>query len=277
MNTRVAAIIQARMASSRLPGKVLMEIEGIPMLGRVVSRTRRATTVTQVLVATSTEAADEAIAAYCHGQGISVFRGSHFDVLDRYYSAALHAQAEIVVRITADCPLIDARVIDSAVKTLEGEGAIGFDFVATRLPPPWKRTFPIGLDVEVCAMRALQRAWSEAQAPEEREHVMPYLYKGVHLEPLDALMNGGTSLTGMRIAVLDCEADLGAQRWTVDTTEDLEFVRHVYASFGGRDDFSWQDVARLLQAKPELLRINSTVRHKTLGDLDDRAMGPGTS
>lgn len=280
------AIIQARLASTRLPGKVLMDIEGTAMLGRVVERTRRSAALDEVVVATSTDTTDDSIDEYCRKSGIPCMRGSHFDVLDRYYTAARQMGADTVIRITADCPLMDPSLIDAVAgylpmgshrpkPQLEGVAppATDFDFVATRLPPPWPRTYPIGLDVEGCTYAALERAWREAVEPGDREHVMPYLYKGVEPRAGDELIATGTSHIGMRIAILNISEDLGSQRWTVDTAADLEFVRQVYRSFGGRTDFTWVEVASLLRARPELLSINAAVRHKRLTDVDSRMAG----
>ncbi len=251
------------MGSSRLPGKVLLDIAGQPMLARVVARTARATTVHQVLVATTTDASDNPIAATCHSMGISYTRGSLHDVLDRYYQAAKQAQADVVVRITADCPVIDPLLIDDCVNTLL-EGS--FDFSCNRLPPPFTRTYPIGLDTEVCTFQALERAWKESTETFHREHVMPYLYEGVQLSAVSGGASEGISPRGFKIAQLHHETDYGQMRWTVDTSEDLDFMRQVYARFDGRDDFSWQDVLDLVQREPELAAINSSVRHKTLYD-----------
>lgn len=263
MPTRVVAIIQARMSSSRLPGKVLLDIAGEPMLARVIARTSRATTVQQVLVATTTDASDGPVAARCDSMGISYTRGSLHDVLDRYYQAASQAQADVVVRVTGDCPAIDPDLIDDCVMALL-DGS--FDFTCNRLPPPFTRTYPIGLDTEVCTFTALEKAWSEATEPFHREHVMPYLYEGVELSLVSDGLSEGISQHGFKIAQLHHHPDYGRMRWTVDTPEDLEFMRQVYARFEGRDDFSWKDVLDLVQAEPELAAINSTVRHKTLYD-----------
>jgi len=283
MTTRVIAIVQARMGSSRLPGKVLMDLAGEPMLGRVVERARRARLLDDVVLATTTESSDDAIDTYCRSKGIPCSRGSHFDVLDRFHSTAREAKADIVVRITADCPLVDPTLLDDAVRVLIGSGrelstgvsetSTTFDFVANRLPPPWKRTYPIGLDVEVCAFAALEHAWREAVQPKDREHVMPFLYEGVRLVLLRPLLLTGTSPQGFRIAVIDHSEDLGYHRWTVDTSEDLEFLRQVYAHFGARADFSWLEVLELLHRRPELASINASIRHKSLRDTDERAAG----
>ena len=263
MSPHVVAIIQARMSSSRLPGKVLLDIAGETMLARVVSRSSRATTVDQVLVATTIEASDDPIAAYCHSNDIACTRGSLYDVLDRYYQAAFQSEADVVVRITADCPVIDPVLIDDCVDMLlEGP----FDFTCNRLPPPFTRTYPIGLDTEVCTFAALEKAWNEAKETFHREHVMPYLYEGVKLSAFSDQLAEGISQRGFRVAQLHHDPDYGHMRWTVDTPEDLEFMRQVFARFDGRDDFTWQDVLRLIQREPDLAAINSTVRHKTLYD-----------
>jgi len=263
MSQRVVAIIQARMSSSRLPGKVLRDISGRAMLARVISRTSRATTVSQVLVATTTDSSDDPVVAWCDLIGVSCTRGSLLNVLDRYYQAASQAKADVVVRITGDCPVIAPDLIDDCVNTLL-KGS--FDFTCNRLPPPFTRTYPIGLDTEVCTFAALERAWSEAKEIFQCEHVMPYLYEGVELSVVSAQLSKGISQRGFRVAQLHHDPDYGQMRWTVDTPEDLEFMRQVYSRFDGRDDFSWQDILALIQREPELAAINSTVRHKTLYD-----------
>jgi spore coat polysaccharide biosynthesis protein SpsF len=270
MSPRVTAIIQARMGSSRLPGKVLLDIAGKPMLARVVTRTARAATVHQVLVATTTDASDDPVAACCQTMGVDYARGSLHDVLDRYYQAAKHAQAEVVVRITADCPVIDPYLVDDCVTTLL-EGA--FDFACNRLPPPFTRTYPIGLDTEVCTFAALEKAWSEAREIFHREHVMPYLYEGVELTAINEHLSTGVSQRGYKIAQLHHNLDFGAYRWTVDTPEDLEFMRQLYSRFAGRDDFSWKEVLGLVHNQPQLAQINASVKHKNLKDIDERATG----
>ena len=263
MTQHVVAIIQARMSSSRLPGKVLSDIAGQPMLARVLARTARATSVHQVLVATTTNASDNPLAACCDSMSISYTRGSLYDVLDRYYQAASEAQAAVVVRITGDCPVIDPALIDDCVKALL-EGS--FDFTCNRLPPPFTRTYPIGLDTEVCTFEALEKAWNESTESFHREHVMPYLYEGVKLSAVSSQLSEGISQRGFKIAQLHHDPDYGQMRWTVDTPEDLEFMRQVYARIDGNNDFTWQDVLQLVLKEPELAAINSSVRHKTLYD-----------
>ena len=269
MTSRVVAIIQGRMASSRLPGKILADIAGQPMLQRVFIRTSRAATVTQTIFATTTDASDDPVAEYCNFSGIPFTRGSQFDVLNRYYQTAQGAKADVVVRITADCPVIDPALIDDVVNTLlEGE----YDFVCNRLPLPWHRTYPIGLDVEACAFKVLAKAWKSAKKPQHREHAMPYFYEGVELTTVNRQLQTGLSPRGFRIALLNHTTDFGDYRWTVDTPEDLEFMRQVYAHFDGRDDFTWQGVLDLVHDNPDLMKINAGVQHKTLKEIDKRAL-----
>ena len=269
MKPKVVAIIQGRMSSSRLPGKILADIDGQPMLTRVFTRTSRAKTLDEVIFATTTDTSDDPVAEYCDFSGIPFTRGSLFDVLDRYYQAAKDAKADVVVRITADCPVIDPELIDNVVNALlEDE----YDFACNRLPPPWTRTYPIGLDVEACTFKVLKKAWKEAKEPQHREHAMPYFYEGVQLTTLNRQLQTGTSPRGFNIALLHHTTDFGDYRWTVDTPEDLEFMRQVYARFDGRDDFTWKEVLDLVHDNPELPKINADVQHKTLKDIDKRAL-----
>ena len=277
MKPRVIAIIQGRMSSSRLPGKILADIVGQPMLQRVFTRTSGAATVTETIFATTTDPSDDPVAEYCDFSRIPFTRGSLYDVLDRYYQTAKQAKADVVVRITADCPIIDPALIDNVVNTLlsglYSTDGTQFDFACNRLPPPWHRTYPIGLDIEACIFPVLEQAWKEAKEPQHREHVMPYLYEDVELSAVSRQLSEGISPHGFRIALLNHTIDFGDYRWTVDTPEDLEFIRQVYSRFDGRDDFSWKDVLELVHNEPQLMQINAGVKHRTLKDLDERATG----
>ena len=247
----------------------MMDITGQPMLARVYIRSMRSATVDQTLVATTSDAADDPIAEYCDFSGIPCMRGSQFDVLDRYYRAALQAKADVVVRITADCPVIDPVLIDAVVKTVTSEQ---FDFACNRLPPPWGRTYPIGLDTEVVPFWNLERAFREAKEPQQREHVMPFFYEDVRLTSVNRRLETGVSPRGFKIALLHHTTDFGEYRWTVDTAEDLEFIRQVFSHFKGRDDFSWKEILDLVHDEPGLMEINAGVKHKTLKDIDKRAL-----
>ena len=292
MKPRVIAIIQGRMSSSRLPGKILADIVGQPMLQRVFTRTSRAATVTETIFATTTDPSDDPVAEYCKASGMPFTRGSLYDVLDRYYQTAYQARADVVVRITADCPVIDPGLIDEAVNAIWGrfdgmplpleglnrplmpdELVFAADLVCNRLPPPWHRTYPIGLDVEVCTFNALKKAWNEAREPQQREHAMPYFYEGVELKKINPRLEYGISPRGYRVALLHHITDLGRLRWTVDTAEDLTFIREVFSRLQGNPDFTWYDVLETIQREPELTKINANVQHKTLTDIDERNKG----
>jgi len=219
------ALMQARMSSSRLPGKVLRPLLGVPMIGRQVERVRRSQRLTELAVATSDRPDDDAVAAYVESLGVRVFRGSLNDVLDRFHGAAqAFGPARTVVRLTADCPLADWNALDEVIEAHE---AGGFDYtsnVATR-------TYPHGLDVEAMSWDALAQAWSEAQDPYEREHVTPFLYR--HPERFRL---GSVTTTPPRPEL----------RWTVDTPADFEFVEHVYSTlYPGKPAFTSDDVAAL--------------------------------
>jgi spore coat polysaccharide biosynthesis protein SpsF len=160
-----------------------------------------------------------------------------------------------VVRITADCPVIDPYLIDSTILACIEQNA---DFVATRLPPPFHRSYPIGLDVEVSTFAALERAWLEAKTAPEREHVFPYLYD---------------QLGRFKIHILNHEPDYGSLRWTVDTAEDLELIREIYQRFLPRVDFGWMEILDLMEREPELMEVNVAVKHKSYLDVDERGGG----
>ena len=249
---KVVAIIQARMSSTRLPGKVLKLASGRTMLDRMLERVKKARTISEVVTATTTDPSDDSIARACKKLGVSVFRGSLQDVLDRFYQASRMHQADIIVRLTGDCPLIDPALIDDVVNALTRKKV---DFACNRLPPPFSRTYPIGLDVEACTFNALEQAWYGAKEKFEREHVLPYLY----------------AVPG-RFSVLQLNhtTDLGHLRWTLDTPEDLVLLRRIYRYFQGRNDFSWLQVLQLQQQKPSLFAINAQVRHKTYRKMNPR-------
>ena len=222
------------MSSTRLPGKVLADLVGQPMLARVIERVRRATTIDEVVVATSTGSSDDAVAEFCAQRGIGCFRGSEQDVLDRFYQAATQFGAGIVVRITGDCPLIDPAVIDRVVTALRSAEC---DYATNTL----RYTFPDGLDVEAFTFAALERAWREASKPAEREHVTPYLRVAPRF----------------RTSNVEHSVDLSPKklRWTVDEPRDLDFARAIYAEFSAQPDFGLQDVLDLLQRRPELAQL----------------------
>ena len=203
------AILQARMSSSRLPGKVLSPLFGEPMIFRQIERLARARRIDRLVVATSTDGSDDALAEACAARGVAVFRGSLDDVLDRFAGALdLFPEAKTVIRVTADCPLADWTVVDEVIAHLEATGA---DYASNT---PAERTYPHGLDVEVMRREALLDAWREGRDPYEREHVTPYIYRRPET---------------YRLQFVSRTPSLAHLRWTVDYPADLEFVRDVYA------------------------------------------------
>ena len=230
------------MGSTRLPGKVLKDLEGETVLARVLARAKRAKTIGEVLVATSDAPGDDVIVTECKRLETRVFRGDENDVLDRYYRAAQFSKAEIVVRITSDCPLIDPQITDKTVNEFLRELS---DYASNAL----LRTYPRGLDTEVFSLHTLECAWRDSSEPYQRAHVTPYIYQ--HPERF-------------KVHAVKGEKDYGDLRWTLDTDEDLEFIRAVYARFGGRDDFGWRDVLGLLEREPDLSLINRHVTQKAL-------------
>ncbi|MBN2292787.1 MAG: glycosyltransferase family protein [Pirellulales bacterium] len=239
---KVVAIIQARMGSTRLPGKVLMDLHGRTMLERVVGRTRRASLIDEVVVATTSHESDEPIIDECRRLDVPYFLGSEDDVLDRYNRAADAHHADVIVRITSDCPLIDPTETDRVVRAfLDSHADYASNFI--------RRTYPRGLDTEAMSAATLAHAWLEAGEPYERIHVTPYIYG--HPEMFQLL-----SVTGRE--------DHSNYRWTVDTPEDLQFVREIYRLLGTRETAGWREVLSLLRANPKLAEINQSVRHKEL-------------
>jgi spore coat polysaccharide biosynthesis protein SpsF len=257
MENKIVAIIQARMTSSRLPGKVMLDIAGYPMLDHVLYRVSKTKLVDEIIVATTTNPADDPIEVFCHEKGFSCFRGSEFDVLDRFYQSALANEADIIVRITADCPLIDADMIDAMLKSFMDNQV---DFAANRLPPPWKRTFPIGLDIEIASFQALENAWKNATTKFEREHVMPYLYEVPER---------------FKTLLIHHEPDYGNRRWTVDTAEDLVLVRRIFQHFSPQRDFGWLEVVELLALNPGWETVNFNVPAKQVDEVDERFQSQG--
>jgi len=249
---RLVIIIQARFAASRLPGKVLAELGGRTVLGWTVERARQAQLPGQVIVATSTDATDEPIAEFCEEAGYPYFRGSMHDVLDRYYQAARQLGAQQIVRLTADCPIIDPALIDQTIAAF-ARAKPPLDFAANRLPD--QRTTPIGMDTEICTFAALETAWKETTAPHHREHVMPVFYEQPERFNILHVLH---------------EPDYGHHRWTVDTPADLELLRRIVAHFAPRQDFTLAEVIELFEQHPDLYAINARVQHKTQFDVDDR-------
>lgn len=241
---KVVAIVQARMGSTRLPGKVMMELAGEPMLVRVLNRVRRARSLDETIVATTMLRDDDVIEALCRGRGWRCFRGSENDVLDRYYHAAAHVAADAVVRITSDCPLIDPEIVDRVVGAFVDPEAAA-EYASNVFPI---RTFPRGLDTEVIGFDTLARIWKQDYDPASREHVTPYVHR--HAE-------------AFRIVAVQNEENHSEHRWTVDTAEDFSLVSLVYDHYG-HDLFSWNEIISFLEWHPEWSELNRHVRQKNV-------------
>jgi len=223
------------MSSTRLPGKVLLDLVGKPMLARQLERLKRSRLMREIIVATSSEESDDPISRFCEDNQVTCFRGSIDDVLDRYYQCALVHRPDHLVRLTADCPLADPEVIDRIIAAHLNAAA---DYTSNTLV----RTYPKGLDVEVMTVGALSSAWKNATAPFEREHVMPYLY-----DPPN----------GFKLHNVKRTPDISEMRWTVDYQEDFEFVCTIYrALYDGKPAFDTEDILALLARKPGVARLN---------------------
>lgn len=236
----VVAIVQARMGSSRLPGKVLRPVLGRPLLDFMVQRMRRAKTLDGIVLATTDQTADDAIVRFGHDAKLSVFRGSEDDVLGRYYGAALAAGAATVVRLTSDCPIIDPAIIDLVVNYFCQHPDL--DYCANTTPPPG--TYPDGMDVEVFSFAALERSHREARLPSEREHVTFHMWR--------------TGL--MQTATVHQAIDQSSYRFTVDYDEDFRVIESILIDLGvGNPDFSMADAIAYMDARPDLRALQAGI------------------
>ena len=238
---KILTVVQARMGSSRLPGKVLLPLAGQPLLVRMLERVQRASLAGTVVVATTTDPADDAVAACCTAHGLECFRGDALDLLDRHYQAARHYQADVVLKVPSDCPLIDPAVIDEVVRFYL-DFAERYDFVSNLHPA----TFPDGNDVEVMPFEALETAWREARRPLEREHTTPFFWENPGRFRLGNVEWG----TGLDYSM--------SHRWTIDYPEDYDFITAVYeALYPGNPTFGLAEILRLLAQRPGIAQLNA--------------------
>ena len=242
---KAVAIIQARLGSSRLPRKILLDIAGQSMLERVVSRVQQAKHIDQVVIATTTEQTDDPLVEYCQDRNWDYYRGSEQDVLSRYLETARHFSATRIVRITSDCPLIDPELIDQLVQ-LSISSAQELDYCCNFYPD---RHYPRGLDCECISAQALERIDQLATSPDYREHVTLYAYRNPEQ---------------FTIGSLQCSSDHSEFRWTVDTPQDLQLVRTIYQHFDSIGDhkFGWQQAMAACLANPQWQEINQLVVQK---------------
>jgi len=236
---KVVAIVQARMGSSRLPGKVLQPIAGRPMIDWVLARTAGASLVDECIVATTVGAEDDVLVRYLEARGgCGVFRGSAPDVLERYACCASSVNADIIVRVTADDPLKDPGVIDDAIRAFREPASC--DYCSNTITP----TFPEGLDIEVVGRDSLDRAHREAQLASEREHVTPYIWKRPDSFVVRQIM---------------APRNLSDWRWTVDREPDMQFMQAVLSEFGARPLTPYLEIVAWLEAHPEIRAINANI------------------
>ena len=236
MNT--VAIIQARISSTRLPGKVLKIIERKTVLEHVINRVRAAKNIDDMVVATTVKKEDLEIVKLCASLGISVFCGSEDDVLDRYYQTARLFKAGHIVRITSDCPLIDPQIIDEVIELYFQKKA---DYASNTMP----ETFPDGLDTEVFSYKTLKKAWKNAKLSSEREHVTPYIRKYPNI---------------FKIVNLKCEYNLNDKRWTLDEPEDFKFIKIIYKNLYHKNAlFGMKAILNFLKKYPKIEEINKNI------------------
>jgi spore coat polysaccharide biosynthesis protein SpsF len=241
---RRVAILQARMTSTRLPGKILMDLAGRPMLSWQLERLKRCATLDEIVVATTTNSSDDPVVDLADRDQVAWSRGSEHDVLGRYLAAARGAQADVVVRVTGDCPLIDPMVVDNVVAALEQPDA-ACDYASNVL----ERTFPRGLDTEALFSETLYRVGRLAKSAEAREHVTAYI-----VQEHPGLF--------VRRSVRDAE-DNSDLRWTVDTVDDLQMIRRIYEQAGlAERTVSYPDLVRWVRERPEIVNLNAHVAQK---------------
>jgi spore coat polysaccharide biosynthesis protein SpsF (cytidylyltransferase family) len=233
---KIVAIIQARMGSTRLSGKVLKEVMGKPLLWHMLNRLKHSKMIGEIVIATTTNATDDIIVKKVNDWGYKVFRGSENDLLDRYYKTAKKYKADIIVRLTADCPLIDPEIVDQAINEFTSGN---YDLVGT------SDSFPDGLDVTVYSFKALEKAWGDAKLPSEREHVGPYMVKHPEL---------------FKQKSIAFKEHLPHMRWTVDEDRDYMFVKEIFERLYKEGEmFYTEDILKLLKREPRLMEINSGI------------------
>ncbi len=240
MHDKILAIIQARMGSSRLHRKTLVEIEGVPLLEHVVNRICHSKTINNTIIATTTKSEDKTIISLAEKLGIDVFAGSSRDVLDRYYQSATLFKGKIIVRITADDPFKDPKIIDEIVNYFLMNKKL--DYVSNCIEP----TYPIGIDVEVFKYEALKMAWEKAVSSQDREHVTPYIRRKQNL---------------FNIANYKNNENLSHLRWTIDTAEDLKMAKEVYRKLYVEGEIFYMDeILKLIRKHPYISSINRNIK-----------------
>jgi len=232
----IVAIIQARMGSNRLPGKVMKMIKGKPLLHYVLNQLQHSKFLEKIIVATTNLEEDDIIEKFVLKEGFDCFRGNSKNVLDRYYHCAKSNSISSILRITADCPLIDPNLVDSVIKKFENEK---FDYVSNAFP----RTFPYGTEVEIFSFNSLKISWEKAVKPSEKEHVTPYIKNHPEI---------------FKIGNIESDKNLSDYRWTVDRIEDLELVKQIIIKINKKFILT-EDILKLIQKEPQLKEINNNI------------------
>lgn len=243
---KTIAIIQARMGSTRLPGKVMKRLCDQTVLSHVIHRVQACPLIDEIVIATTLASQDDVVVQEAEACGVLLFRGSEADVLERYYLAAKKHQADTVIRITSDCPLLDPTVLSEMLAYFQSESTEGLalDYLSNTL----QRSYPRGLDAEVFTFSALDKAHREAKDPYEREHVTPFIYQHPELFSIHQHVQ---------------DVDLSSHRWTLDTEEDFHFIKLVYDALGERNSvFETDNVLAFLDQNPEIIKINAHVQQK---------------
>lgn len=244
---KTVIIIQGRMGSSRLSGKIMKNLCGRTVLAHDIERLRQVKQADLIIAATTVNPSDHPIALEAGRCGTAVYRGSEEDVLERYYGAAKESGAEAVIRVTSDCPLIDPLIIDDMI-TIFHKG--GIDYMTNQSHMIAERTYPRGLDAEIFTFEALEQAYKSADQRYQREHVTPYLYENCS-----------------RLYYYKSEINYSGYRWTLDTEEDWNLIERIYGYlYHGKHDFYLKEILELIQEHPELTQINNMIEQKKLKD-----------
>ncbi|MGG1676527.1 cytidylyltransferase domain-containing protein [Neobacillus sp. NRS-1170] len=240
-----AAIIQARMGSTRLPGKVMKKILGKTILEHVVTRVKQSNQIDEIVIATTNKAEDDPIAIEADRLQVNYYRGSEHDVLSRYYFSAKENDADIIVRITSDCPLIDPVITDQIIGFYKTKN---YDIVSNAGAEPSQRTYPRGLDTEVFSFEQLENAFNNATERYQKEHVTPFIYENSD-----------------KVYFYKNYIDYSKFRWTLDTIEDFELITKVYEYlYHGEHNFYLDDIIRLFEVHPDLMKINAEIEQKKI-------------
>lgn len=234
---KIAALIQARMNSTRLPGKVMKKINSYPIIELIIERLKFSKKIDEIILATTKNEEDDFLSEHASSLGVKVFRGSEKNVLDRFYKAAKKNNLDCIVRITADCPLVDPWLVDQIIKEFLKSD---YDYISNAIEP----TYPDGLDCEVFNMKALEKSWKEATSQHQKEHVTPYIYE----------------TDNFRIKNFSSKKDFSNLRWTVDENIDLLVIKNIYTYFSPRIDFNWEEVIDLYNKNPDLFKDNLNIK-----------------